>query len=99
MDEVDDLEVTTFLSIVMPATVAEMISAAEFHCCSFNACGPYSLVDIATGYGLDGPGIESRPWGPPRLLYNGHQVFPGGIERPGPDADPSPPTSAVVMNE
>jgi hypothetical protein len=48
-----------------------------------------SSVDIATGYGLDGPGIESRggeifracpdwPWGPPSLLYNGYRVFPGG---------------------
>jgi hypothetical protein len=26
------------------------------------ACGPGSVVGIATGYGLDGPGIESR-WG------------------------------------
>jgi hypothetical protein len=39
--------------------------------------GPGSSVGIATGYGLDGPGIEifrtrpDRPWGPPRLLYNG----------------------------
>ena len=24
-------------------------------------CGPGSVVGIATGYGLDGPGIESRP--------------------------------------
>jgi hypothetical protein len=37
VDEVDDLEVTTFLPIVMPTTVAEMISAAEFHCRSFKA--------------------------------------------------------------
>ena len=47
-------------------------------------------VGIATGFGLDGPGIESRwggeifrtrpdrPWGPPSLLYNGYRVFPGG---------------------
>ena len=47
-----------------------------------------SSVGIATGYGLDGPGIESR-WGrdfphlsrqalgPPSLLYNGYRVFPG----------------------
>ena len=46
-------------------------------------------VGIATRYGLDGPGIESRwwgeifrtrparPWGPPILLYNGYRVFPG----------------------
>ena len=47
------------------------------------------LVGIATRYGLEGPGIESR-WGeifrtypdrlrgPPSLLYNGYRVFPGG---------------------
>ena len=27
-----------------------------------NVCGPGSVVGIATGYGMDGPGIESR-WG------------------------------------
>jgi len=37
VDEADDLEVTKFLPILMPSTVAEMISAAEFHCCSFKA--------------------------------------------------------------
>jgi len=69
--------------------------------------GRDSSVGIATGYGLDGPGIESRwgkifrtcpdrPWGPPSLLYNGYRVFPGGKERPGREADPSPPSSAVV---
>jgi hypothetical protein len=36
-----------------------------------------------------------RPWGPPSLLYNGYRVFPGSKERPGRDADPSPPSSAV----
>ena len=48
-----------------------------------------SVVSIATCYGLEGPGIESR-WGeifriypdrlrgPPSLLYNGYRVFPGG---------------------
>ena len=51
--------------------------------------GRGSSVGIATGYGLDGPGIESRwgeifrtcpdrPWGPPSLLYNVHRVLPGG---------------------
>ena len=63
-------------------------------------CGPGSIVGIATDYRLDGLGIESlscpdRPWGPPILLYNGYRVFPGGKERPGRDADPSPPSSAV----
>jgi len=51
-------------------------------------CGPGSVVGITTGYGLDGPRIDSRwdeifrtclerPWGPPSLLYNGYRVFPG----------------------
>ena len=40
-----------------------------------------------------------RPWRLPSLLYNGYRVFPGGKERPGPDADPSPPSSAVVKKE
>ena len=38
-----------------------------------------------------------RPCGPPTLLYNGYRVFPGGKERPVCEADPSPPSSAVVM--
>jgi len=40
-----------------------------------------------------------RAWGPPNLLYNGYWVYPGGKERPGRDADPSTPSSAVVMKE
>ena len=71
-------------------------------------CGLGSVVGIATGYGLDGPGIESRwgeifrtcpdqPWGPPSLLYNGYRVFSGGKEQLGRYADPSPPSSAMVM--
>ena len=51
-------------------------------------CGPGSVVGIATGYGLDGPGSNpgggeifrtcpGRPWGPPSLLYYGYRVFPG----------------------
>jgi len=33
------------------------------------------------------------------LLYNGYRVFPGGKGRPRRDADPSPPSSAVVVKE
>jgi hypothetical protein len=51
------------------------------------AIGRDSSVGIATRYGLDGPGIESRgggeifrtrpdrPLGPPSLLYSGYRVF------------------------
>jgi hypothetical protein len=55
-----------------------------------NCCGSRdSVARIATRYGVEGPGIESR-WGeifltypdllrgPPSLLYNGYRVFPGG---------------------
>jgi hypothetical protein len=67
-------------------------------------CKPGSSVGKATGYGLDGLGIESR-WGarcyapvqtsPPSLLYNGYWFFPRGKEWPGRDTDPSPPSCAV----
>jgi hypothetical protein len=36
---------------------------------------------------------------PPSLLINGYRAFPGGKERPGRDADPSTPSSAVVKKE
>jgi len=73
--------------------------------------GRDSSVGMATGYGLDGPGIEcwlggeifltcpDRPWGPPSRHNNGYRVFSGGKERPGRDAGPSPPSSAVVKKE
>ena len=73
-------------------------------------CGPGSVVGIANCYGLDGPGSNlgggeifrtspDRPWGPTSLLYNGYRVFPGVKERPGSDADPSHPSSAVLKKE
>jgi hypothetical protein len=71
-------------------------------------CGSGIVVGIATGYALDGPGIESRwgeifhtcpdrPWGPLSLQYNEFRVFPGGKGRPGRDADPSPLSNAAIM--
>ena len=65
---------------------------------------------LSTGYGLDGPGIESRwveifrtcpdrSWVLPSLLYNVYRIFPGGKERPGRDADPSSHSSAVFKKE
>jgi len=42
---------------------------------------------------------QDRTWGPLSLLYNGYRVFPGGNEQPGREADPSPPSSAVVMKD
>jgi hypothetical protein len=56
---------------------------------NYDGVGLDSALGIATCYGLDGPGIESRwgeifrtcpdwPWSPPSFLYNGYRVFPGG---------------------
>jgi len=65
--------------------------------------GPGSVVGIATGYGLDGSGLNpgggrdflhlSRPAHPASCK---NRVFPGSKERPGRDADPSPTSSAMV---
>jgi hypothetical protein len=71
-------------------------------------CGPGSVVGIATGYGLDSLGIEtwwrryfphlSRPaLGPTQPPVQWVPGLSRGKERPGRDADPSPPFSAVVM--
>jgi hypothetical protein len=71
-------------------------------------CGPGSSVGIATGCGLDGPGIEfwwgpdfphlSRPaLGPTQPPVQWVPALSRGKERPGRDADPLPPSSAVVM--
>jgi hypothetical protein len=83
------------------------VPAMTFEFNSKELGGPGSVVGMATGYGLDCPGIESRwggetfrtcqdrLWRPPTLLYNEYWVFPGGKERPGRDADPSPTSSSV----
>jgi len=73
--------------------------------------GRDSSVGIATGYGLEGPGIESRcgarfsapvqtgPGAHPASCTMDTGSFSGGKERPGRDDDPSPSSSAVVMKE
>jgi len=75
-----------------------------------STCGPGSSVGIATGYGLDGPGIESR-WerdfshlsrpalGPTQPPVKWVPCISRGKERPGLDADHSPPSSAVVKED
>ena len=79
----------------------------------FQSCGPGSVVGIANGYGLDGPGLESRwgvgarfsapvqtgPGAHPASCTMGAGSFPGGKERPRRDADPLTPSSAVVKKE
>jgi hypothetical protein len=70
---------------------------------------PGSSVGIATDYGLDGPGLESR-WGEifhpsrPALGPSQHPVkwvsgIPGDKVWPGRNADHSNPSSAEVLKE
>jgi hypothetical protein len=72
--------------------------------------GRDSSVGTATGYGLDGPGIESR-WGARFFAHvqtgpgahlatstMGTESFPG-VKRPGRDADHPPSFSAEIKKE
>jgi hypothetical protein len=77
----------TFLKLIFHALKQSFQTKKKFH------VGRDSVVDIATSYRPEGPGIEprcwwlgweifrtrpDRPWGTPRLLYNEYRVFPGG---------------------
>ena len=74
-----------------------------------DVCGPGSSVDIATDYGLDGPGSNpngdeifrpSRPaLGPTQPPVKWVSVLCRGKVRPGRAADHSLPSSAAVMEE
>jgi hypothetical protein len=71
-----------------------------------------SVVDVATGYGLDDQGVgvrvpvgariftspcrPDRLWSPPNILYNGYRSSLLGVKRQGREADNSPPTSAEI---
>jgi len=71
---------------------------------------PGSIVGVATAYGLDGPGIESRwrarfstpvqtgPEAHPASCTMGTGYFPWGKVRSRRDTDPLPPSSAEVKN-
>jgi hypothetical protein len=48
--------------ILWATYVYEVSRKRAFHICKLHIGGPGSSVGIATGYGLNGPGIESR-WG------------------------------------
>jgi hypothetical protein len=76
-----------------------------------NSRGRFSLVGIATRFGLDVPVIESRwgegeifrtrselPWGTPSLLYNGYPVPSPGVKRPGHGVD-HPPHLALKLKK
>jgi hypothetical protein len=79
------------------------LNIESFDFFTISVVGRNSAVGIATRYGLDGPGIESRwgarffrirsdlIWGPPSLLYDGYRVTFSGIKRPARGVDHPPP--------
>ena len=85
------------------------------HTCIYNVClhncGPGSVVGIATGYGLDGPGIESRwgarfsapvqtrPWAHPASCTVGTGSFLGVKSGRGVTLTPHPLLAPLVMKE
>jgi len=81
------------------------ITDSPKHIHVMNDC-PGSSVSIAIDYGLDGPGIQSR-WGeifrPSRQAHAASCTMGTGSSRgkvrPERDADHSPPSSAMVMEE
>jgi len=94
--------VRTNLLLVFHSTKSLCKHRKEFYENSCHYSGLGSSVDIATGYELDGPGIEyrwrrnfphlSRPaLGTAQPPVQWVQVLPGGKERPGPEADPLTP--------
>ena len=107
-----DGEVTVVAILLIPETHLLIIPYFEFNIYGivYGQGGLGSVVSIATGYRLDGPGIESR-WGQDfphlyrlalGLIQPPVQWVPGlflGKEWPGCDAGPSSPSSAVVRKE
>ena len=70
-------------------TQSEEKRRTQCRCVSLYTVSPDSVVGIATRYGLNGPGIESRGggkifhtqphqhWGPASLLHDGYRIIPG----------------------
>ena len=94
-----------FLGKMWPIQLAFLL----FTVCRIFLCARGSSVDIATDYGLDGPGSNlggdeifrpSRPaLGPTQPPVKRVPVLPQGKMWPERAADHSPPSSAAVMEE
>jgi hypothetical protein len=101
----------THVTLILLETESKMANVHYKYFTLHTASGPGNSVGIATGYGLDSPGIESQ-WGrdfshtsrpalgltQPPVHTIGNGSFPG-VEQPGRGADHPPPPSAEVENE
>jgi hypothetical protein len=91
--------------LLSPVFRSKLMAMNQTNVCTIFV-GRCSSVSIATGYGLDGPAIESR-WrrdfphlsipalGPTQPPVQSVPGLSRGKERPGRDADPSPSSSTV----
>jgi hypothetical protein len=72
----------------VPVGLSTQLYISIYILCDALFCYRDSSVGIATGSGMDGPGIDSRwgrdfplhpeqPWGPPSLVYSGDRFWPG----------------------
>jgi len=86
---VEGLSCTRYIEMLSNTlNIRAEVSVSKYSCVCLQG-GPGSSVGIATGYGLNGPGIKSRlrgeifrtcpdrPWAPLSVLYNGYRVFSG----------------------
>jgi len=100
------------LSLLYALWVKKDVLHTDFSYVDYKKCGPGSVVGIAIGYGMDGWGdwipvgarfsapVQTSPRDLPASCTMGTGSFPGGgKEQPGHDADPSPPSGAMVMKE
>ena len=102
--------VTGALSRVSSYLKTNLTTMTQIRSLPASSKGRDSSVGIATRYGLDGPGIESRGggeifrtrpyrhWGPSSLIYKGYLLFSGG-KTAGGGVDHPPHLSAEVMKE
>ena len=99
----------TLLQIILYSTLSSSHPNTYYAMCIF--CGPGSSVGIATGYGLDGPGIESRwearfsapvqtgPGAHPASCTMGTGFFPGVKSGRGVTLTPHTLLVVLVMKE
>jgi len=68
----------------------------HFYCPSPMGWITLGIEDWDPGRGIIFHTCPDQPYGPPSLLYNGYQVSFLGVNWPGHDVEPTPPSSAKV---
>jgi len=85
--------------ITLPVTVPIKDWRGEGHILLQNGWTSVFIVQDRIPVGMRFSARPDRPWGPPQRPVKRYRVFPGGKVRPGRNADHSPPSSAVAMEQ